>query len=53
MGHQCLEPNLVPTDVAVSYVSNRGGSMDLSQQAVTEDGRPIGEPLTVTPGLGI
>jgi Tol biopolymer transport system component len=27
--------------------------MDLWQQAVTEDGRPVGEPLDVTPGLGI
>jgi len=35
------------------YVSNRGGSMDLWQQAVTDDGRPAGEPLAVTQGLGI
>ena len=27
--------------------------MDLWQQAVTEDGRPVGEPLAVTAGLGI
>jgi len=37
----------------VFYVSNRGGSMDLWQQAVADDGRPIGEPLDVTHGLGI
>ena len=37
----------------IFYVSNRGGSMDLWQQAVTEDGRPAGEPLALTPGLGI
>lgn len=37
----------------VYYVSNRGGSMDLWQQAVTEDGRPVDEPLAVTSGLGI
>jgi Tol biopolymer transport system component/serine/threonine protein kinase len=35
------------------YVSNRGGSMDLWQQALAEDGTPIGEPLAVTQGLGI
>ena len=38
---------------ALFYVSNRGGSMDLWQQAVTEDGRPTGDPLAVTSGLGI
>ena len=37
----------------VFYVSNRGGSMDLWQQAVADDGTPIGEPLAVTQGLGI
>jgi Tol biopolymer transport system component len=37
----------------VFYVSNRGGSMDLWQQAVADDGRPVGEPLAVTHGLGI
>jgi Tol biopolymer transport system component len=37
----------------VFYVSNRGGSMDLWQQAVTDDGRPVGEPLAVTQGLGM
>lgn len=37
----------------IFYVSNRGGSMDLWQQAVTEDGRPTGEPLALTPGLDI
>jgi Tol biopolymer transport system component len=37
----------------VFYVSNRGGSMDLWQQAVADDGRPVGEPMAVTQGLGI
>lgn len=37
----------------IFYVSNRGGSMDLWQQAVADDGRPAGEPLAVTQGLGI
>jgi len=35
----------------VFYVSNRGGSMDLWQQVVMDDGRPIGEPQAVTAGL--
>jgi Tol biopolymer transport system component len=38
---------------SVFYVSNRGGSMDLWQQAVAEDGTAIGEPHAVTQGLGI
>jgi len=37
----------------VFYVSNRGGSMDLWQQSLLDDGRPVGEPLAVTQGLGI
>lgn len=35
------------------YVSNRGGSMDLWQQAVAQDGTPVGEPLAVTHGVGM
>jgi Tol biopolymer transport system component len=35
------------------YVSNRGGSMDLWQQALEEDGAARGQPLPVTQGLGI
>jgi Tol biopolymer transport system component len=37
----------------IFYVSNRGGSMDLWQQALAEDGTPLGEPLAVTQGLGM
>jgi hypothetical protein len=37
----------------VFYVSNRGASMDLWQQVLAEDGRPVGEPLALTQGLGI
>ena len=37
----------------VFYVSNRGGSMDLWQQALSGEGTPLGEPLAVTQGLGI
>lgn len=38
----------------VFYASNRGGGMDLWQQAVGTDGTPVGEPLPVTQGgLGI
>jgi hypothetical protein len=35
------------------YASNRGGGMDLWQQAVAQDGTPRGDPLAVTTGLGI
>jgi Tol biopolymer transport system component len=35
------------------FVSNRGGSMDLWQQPVAEDGRPEGEPQRVTTGIGM
>jgi Tol biopolymer transport system component len=38
----------------VFYAANRGGGMDLWQQAVDTGGAPIGEPLSVTQGgLGI
>ena len=37
----------------IHYTSNRGGSMDLWQQAVAEDGKPMGDPIAVTTGLGI
>jgi dipeptidyl aminopeptidase/acylaminoacyl peptidase len=37
----------------IFYVSNRGGSADLWQQALAPDGTPIGEPAAVTQGLGI
>lgn len=37
----------------VFYVSNRGGSMDLWQQAVAEDGSALAQPIAVTHGLGI
>jgi Tol biopolymer transport system component len=36
----------------IYYVSNRGGSMDLWQQAVAVDGTP-GEALALTQGLGL
>ena len=35
------------------YVSNRGGSMDLWQQVVAQDGSPIGDPVAVTAGVGM
>jgi Tol biopolymer transport system component len=37
----------------IFYVSNRGGSMDLWQQAVAGAERAVGNPLAVTQGLGI
>jgi Tol biopolymer transport system component/predicted Ser/Thr protein kinase len=33
------------------FVSNRGGSMDLWQQRMDEDGMPVGEPGQITAGL--
>ena len=38
---------------AVYYVSNRGGSMDLWQQDIGADGRPMGDAVAITQGLGI
>ncbi len=35
------------------FISNRGGTMDLWQQSIGEEGRPEGEPVSVTTGLGI
>lgn len=35
------------------YLSNRGGSMDLWQQGIAQDGRPEGEPEGVTVGIGM
>ena len=35
------------------FVSNRGGTMDLWQQRIGEDGKPEGEAEPVTTGLGI
>ncbi len=35
------------------FVSNRGGTMDLWQQRIGEDGKPEGEAEPVTVGLGI
>ena len=37
----------------IYYASNRGGGMDLWQQAVAQDGTPTGDPRAVTTGLGI
>jgi Tol biopolymer transport system component/serine/threonine protein kinase len=37
----------------VFYVSNQGGSMELWQQLVAEDGKPTGGPVAITQGLGI
>ena len=37
----------------IYYVSNRGGIMDLWQQAVAGDGTPMGDPIAVTSGLNV
>ena len=38
---------------AIYYVSNRGGSMDLWQQALAVDGSLVGEASPLTQGIGI
>ena len=38
---------------ALSYVSNRGGTMDVWQQRLTADGSAEGQPQPVTTGIGI
>jgi Tol biopolymer transport system component len=37
----------------IFYVSNRGGSMDLWQQPVADDGKPFGEAIFLTQGVGM
>jgi Tol biopolymer transport system component len=46
-------PNWSKDGRTVFYVSNRGGSMDLWRQQVTDDGTPLGEPLPLTSGVGM
>lgn len=38
---------------SVYFVSNRGGAMDLWQQRVGADGTPLGEPQSLTVGIGM
>ena len=35
------------------FLSNRGGSVDLWQQRITEEGLPDGEPRPLTVGVGM
>jgi serine/threonine protein kinase len=37
----------------IFYVSNRAGSMDLWQQQVADDGRPLSDPIVLTQGVGM
>jgi Tol biopolymer transport system component len=37
----------------IFYVSNRGGRMDLWQQRVADDGKPSGDPVSITQGVGM
>ena len=46
-------PTWSPDSRTLYYVSNRGGSMDLWQQPIGNDGMPDGEPRAVTSGLVI
>jgi len=46
-------PAWAVNDHALLFVSNRGGSMDLWQQPVARDGRPVGQPQRLTTGVGM
>jgi Tol biopolymer transport system component len=48
-----LSPTWSADGRQVFYVSNHGGSMELWQQSVADDGTPTGKPLAITHGLGI
>jgi Tol biopolymer transport system component len=48
-----LSPTWSADGRQVFYVSNQGGSMELWQQSVADDGTPTGQPLAITHGLGI
>ena len=44
-------PQWAPDGRSLQFVSNRGGSMDLWQQALSPDGSPDGSPEPMTTGL--
>jgi len=46
-------PTWLVNERSLYYVSNRGGSNDLWQQSLSADGRPNGEPRSVTTGIGM
>ncbi|MCB9899673.1 MAG: PD40 domain-containing protein [Planctomycetes bacterium] len=46
-------PGFTADGRALHYVSNQGGTMDLWRQRLDEDGSPVGEPVTLTAGLGM
>lgn len=46
-------PNWSPDGGYIYFVSNRGGSMDLWQQRIGKNGRPVNSPQPVTAGIGI
>lgn len=37
----------------LDYVSNQGGTKDLWRQEVDDDGRPVGDPVVLTAGVGM
>jgi Tol biopolymer transport system component len=49
--HVNLSPVWAPDGRSILYVSNRGGSRDVYQQAVDEHGRPENSPVRLTTGL--
>ena len=46
-------PTWLVKERSLYYVSNRGGSMDLWKQSLSADGRPYGEPRSITTGIGM
>ena len=46
-------PTWSPDSRTLFFVSNRGGSNDLWQQALGPDGRPVGDPQPVTTAVGM
>jgi len=46
-------PSWSPDGKYLYFVSNRGGSMDLWQQRIRKDGKPVGPPQPVTTGIGM
>jgi Tol biopolymer transport system component len=50
--HVNLSPDWTPDGRSLLYVSNRGGTRDVFQQAVSSEGKPSGQPERITTSLG-
>ena len=51
--HYDFYPSWSLDNRSLYFISNRGGTMDLWQKALDEDGQPEGDAVPVTTGLGI